>query len=88
MMADDKLLADVLAWAESRCPCADGEPDPCSLCGARSEHDYCMAADATFPGALLARIRREVGSGTVAVGEASGSTGRSAAQDQPSPDLE
>ena len=51
------LIADVLAWAESRCPCVDGKPDPCTLCGARAEHDHCMAADATFPGVLLARIR-------------------------------
>jgi hypothetical protein len=52
------VLRDVLAWAESECPCEDGKPDPCSLCGARADHDHCMAADALFPGVLLARIRK------------------------------
>lgn len=50
------VLAEVIRWAESKCPCEDGLPNPCTLCGATAE-EWCRAADQTFPSDLLTRMR-------------------------------
>lgn len=57
-----KALEGVNRWARARCPCEDGKPDPCTLCGARIKDsdasDFCKAVDSTFPPSLLSDIRK------------------------------
>lgn len=58
-LEEAKLLADVLHWAESRCPCENDEPNPCPLCGASVENlEPCKSAERTLPPGLLPRLRR------------------------------
>lgn len=53
------ILADVLHWAESRCPCHHEEPNPCPLCGASVENlEPCKSAENTLPRDLLEKLRR------------------------------
>lgn len=52
-----KLLRDLLHWAETRCPCKNDEPKICPLCGADVEKDACMSAENTVPRDLLVRLR-------------------------------
>lgn len=55
----DNLLADVLRWAEARCPCHNETPNPCPLCGASVENlEPCKSAENTLPRDLLDRLRR------------------------------
>lgn len=30
----EKVVCDLLWWAEQKCPCENEEPNPCTLCGA------------------------------------------------------
>jgi len=51
------VLRDVIRWAESRCPCHEETPDPCTLCDATVASGTCKAVDATFPRKLLGDMR-------------------------------
>lgn len=54
----ERVLRDVLHWAESRCPCEDDKPNPCPLCGASVENlEPCKSAENTLPRRLLGDIR-------------------------------
>lgn len=56
----ERVLRDVLRWAEQRCPCHNDEPSPCPLCGARVEPGggSCLSAENTIPSTLLREIRK------------------------------
>lgn len=73
MTAETRALAEqadairaVIAWAEHLCPCKEGRPDPCTLCGATAD-EWCRAADTTFPKSLLIQMRAALDAGAAAV---------------------
>ena len=53
------LLADILHWAETRCPCENEEPKICPLCDANVDdpNGICLSAERTIPPRLLSRLR-------------------------------
>lgn len=60
----ERVLRDVLRWAESRCPCHEEQPNPCPLCGASVENlEPCKSAENTLPRRLLGDIRAGVAEG-------------------------
>lgn len=62
----NNLIGDILKWAESRCPCENDEPNPCSLCGASVENlEACKSAENTLPRDLLVRLRVTKNHGTL-----------------------
>ena len=54
----EKVVCDLLWWAEQKCPCENEEPNPCTLCGASVENlEGCKAADETLPRSWLYMAR-------------------------------
>ena len=52
-----EVLRKVIHWAESRCPCKEETPDPCTLCGATVAEGTCKAVESIFPRDLLRDLR-------------------------------
>lgn len=51
-------LKGFLFWAQTRCPCENEEPNPCTLCGASIENlEGCKAVDRTIPPDILGEAR-------------------------------
>lgn len=54
----EKVVLDLLRWANAKCPCENEQPNPCPLCGASVENlEVCKAADNTLPPSLLRAAR-------------------------------
>lgn len=51
-------LRGFIRWGDSKCPCVNEEPNPCTLCGGSVENlEACKAADRTLPPDLLRDAR-------------------------------
>jgi hypothetical protein len=62
-VTERKVLRNVLFWAESRCPCENEQPNPCTLCGASVENlEPCKSAERTLPLSLLRDMREAISS--------------------------
>lgn len=58
MTEAERVVFDLLRWAEAKCPCENETPDPCPLCGASVDGlEGCKAADMTLPASLLHAAR-------------------------------